>query len=55
MPERTEIECVIERVKQFGLTLCADFDEDCQKVTNHEGCWRYEDGTGVCPYLCVRT
>jgi hypothetical protein len=52
--ERTEIECVVERIQKYGLSMCADYDEDCFKVLYPEACWLHEEGTGTCPFLCVR-
>jgi len=30
---------------------CADFDEDCDGVTNNTLCWLYQPEKGLCPFL----
>ncbi len=52
--EQSEIECVVESIKEFGLSLCADLDGECMDVPDHDACWMHELGTGTCPFLCIR-
>ncbi len=50
----SELECLVERVKTLGLSVCADLDEDCWHVADHQACWLHEKGTGICPFLAMR-
>jgi hypothetical protein len=44
------VEMLVEQAKKFGITLCADMDEDCGEVEWPYECWLHEQGTGFCPY-----
>ena len=31
--------------------LCADLDEDCDKVTDKMFCYQYDPAQGICPFV----
>jgi hypothetical protein len=34
-----------------GCDDCTDYDEDCADLEDKVGCWLYDPGRGMCPYL----
>jgi hypothetical protein len=37
--------------KKEAQCTCADHDEDCPGLEDKVGCWLYDPGRGMCPYL----
>lgn len=49
MDDRTLLERAA-RAQEKKCT-CADHDEDCDDLEDKVGCWLYDPGRGMCPYL----
>ena len=44
---------VAEKPQLFeNESLCRDFDEDCDLVSNKRFCYDYDRSKGQCPYVC---